>query len=130
MNLSVTAALIIIVSAVVLYSRSSVSAPQSPDGQVIAQLVKAGSNLSKTHNIEFFLYFPTQQSAEKIAEKLNNDGFSTTVKQSTSSKEALLQAKKSMLPLESELAALREKLNTLSVSEGGIYDGWGTEIEK
>jgi regulator of RNase E activity RraB len=130
MNLSVTVALIIIVSAVVLYSRSSVSAPQSPDGQVIAQLAKAGSNLSKPHNIEFFLYFPNQQSAEKIAVKLNSDGFSTTVKQSASSKETLLQAQKPMLPVESELAALREKLNTLSASEGGVYDGWGTEIEK
>jgi hypothetical protein len=29
------------------------------DQQVLDQLKKAGSDLSKPHNIEFFLYFPT-----------------------------------------------------------------------
>ncbi|HXE42414.1 MAG TPA: ribonuclease E inhibitor RraB, partial [Candidatus Baltobacteraceae bacterium] len=35
------------------------------DESVLIQLKKAGSDLSKTHKIEFFLYFPTQAKAEQ-----------------------------------------------------------------
>jgi hypothetical protein len=37
------------------------------DQAVLVQLRKAGSDLSKPHNIEFFLYFPTRSVAEMAA---------------------------------------------------------------
>src|SRR5882672_8366400 len=37
--------------------------PPDLDQQVLDQLKKAGSNLSKPHDIEFFLYFQTKESA-------------------------------------------------------------------
>lgn len=129
MNLSLLIVLIVIVMAVVFYSRNRVSASQSLDGQVIIQLLKAGSSIKKPHNIEFFFYFPTQANAENVASKLIAEGFSATAQQTANSNDFVVQATKTMVPIEADLVSLREKFVTLSASENGVYDGWGTEIE-
>jgi hypothetical protein len=36
----------------------------------LSQLAKAGSDLKKPHDIDFFFHFPTQDGAEKAAPKL------------------------------------------------------------
>jgi hypothetical protein len=48
--------------------------PKSGDALVLAQLKKAGSDLSKPHSIEFFLYLPTQETAEKAADQIRSKG--------------------------------------------------------
>jgi hypothetical protein len=40
------------------------------------QLAKAGSDLKKPHDIDFFFYFPTQDAAEKAAPNLAELGLS------------------------------------------------------
>jgi len=39
------------------------------DRSVLVQLRRSGSDLLKPHNIEFFLYFPTQSVADKATPK-------------------------------------------------------------
>jgi hypothetical protein len=51
-----------------------------PDQIVLEQLRKAGSDLSKPHKIEFFLYFPTQSSASKASVKIKEMGFEVEMK--------------------------------------------------
>jgi hypothetical protein len=128
MNLSLSALVLVFVSTLALYSNNSLAAPQNRDAQVIAQLAGVGSNLSKQHKIDFFFYFPTKEKAKRIAAKLHADGFSTSVEKSLSTHEYAIQAKKLMVPVESELVALREKFNILAASENGVYDGWGAEV--
>lgn len=48
-----------------------------PDEAVLIQLKNAGSDLSKPHKIEFFLYFPTQADAEQAGVQLRRTGFDT-----------------------------------------------------
>jgi len=50
------------------------------DQAVLVQLRKAGSDLSKPHNIEFFLYFPTRSVAEMAASPIRDAGFEVEVK--------------------------------------------------
>lgn len=52
---------------------------QSKDALVIYQLKEHGSRLSQPHNIDFFFYVPNQQAAQKCAERLEQDGFTTQV---------------------------------------------------
>ncbi len=53
-----------------------------PDEAVIMQLQKAGSNLLKPHKIEFFIYFPSQFSAEEAGNRIRNSGFQVEVSKS------------------------------------------------
>ncbi|HEY8098134.1 MAG TPA: ribonuclease E inhibitor RraB [Methylobacter sp.] len=130
MKSSLSVILLVVISTLTFYSDNSLSATLNPDEQVISQLANVGSNLSKPHQIVFFLYFPAKENAKKIAAKLKTDGYATSVGKSLSSTEYVIQAKKSMLPELPALEALREKFNTLAASEGGYYDGWGAEVAR
>ncbi len=103
----------------------------SPDDRtVLNQLKEAGSDLSKPHDLEFYLYFPAEQSAHQAAEKLEADGFEGELKPSAADSSWLCLVRKRMVPELSEIAALRRKLTSLAKEFKGQFDGWETRIEK
>jgi hypothetical protein len=99
-----------------------------PDASVLVQLRKAGSNLSKQHAVEFFLYFPTRAIAEQAAGQIREGGFQVHVRPGSTDKDWLCFATKEMLPDLLTLQKTRTEFATLSKSLGGEYDGWGTPI--
>jgi hypothetical protein len=101
-----------------------------PDEAVIVQLRKAGSNLSKPHPVEFFLYFPTEQIAQQAAEKIRLDGFEPDVKPGATGDQWLCFATKSIEPSLENMEKIRREFASLTASLGGEYDGWGTPIVK
>ena len=132
---STTYLLVIVAAAVVSTSACFMrpAKPQKPsaDAQVIAQLRNAGSDLSKPHQIEFFMYFPSEAGAKHVSMRLVSLGFTAEVKRAASgSVPWLTLAKRSMIPEVAELERLRVVLGQLSASEQGNYDGWGTPIVK
>ena len=76
-SLVITVVVALVVGAGLFLNRAS--AQTDPDGLVLTQLRKAGSNLGKRHDIEFFLYFPSEEAAGRVASKLRADGFGVTV---------------------------------------------------
>ncbi len=102
---------------------------QDPDEQVIVQLEKAGSNLSLPHNIEFFLYFPSEEAANESASEIEPKGFKVEVKNAATGSEWLCFANKKMIPSLENLQETRIYFDKITASLGGEYDGWGTEIE-
>lgn len=122
--------LVVVISASLLYSRNSTAVDSSPDEQVIQQLNKAGSNTGKPHNIEFFFYFPTLEAAERIAVLLKKDGFSARAEHAAKGDDFVVLATKTMVPAASALVQLRKRFDSMSASEHGTYDGWGTEVVK
>ncbi|WP_250656284.1 ribonuclease E inhibitor RraB [Alkalimarinus coralli] len=102
----------------------------SPDGQVIAQLKLAGSNLSKEHPIEFFIYAPTKESANEIAGTIAAQGFKGSVEKAASKNSWLVYSVKNIVPTEDRMRKIRASLNAVASSVGGEYDGWGTPIVK
>ncbi len=99
-----------------------------PDGQVLIQLKKAGSNLSEPHEIEFFLYFPSEQAANQAAAKIKTKGFNVDVSLSAEGSDWLCYTTKKMIPDLQNFQNIRTYFNKLADSFGGEYDGWGTEI--
>jgi hypothetical protein len=89
-------ALIVIVYAVKGYRAAG--RPKSGDALVLAQLKEAGSDLSKPHSIEFFLYLPTQDAAEKAADQIRRNGFDVKIDRPAESPTWLCLATKSMVP--------------------------------
>lgn len=100
------------------------------DQLVLAQLRKSGSNLSKPHNIEFFLYFPTQSLAEKAGLNVRDAGFEVEVRKAGTGDSWLCFATKTMVPALPDLQRIRQNFTALAASVNGEYDGWGTQIEK
>ncbi|UUZ47407.1 ribonuclease E inhibitor RraB [Massilia sp. B-10] len=73
-----TVTFLVAVAAIVFaisFMRSATHADRTGDAQVVAQLRKAGSDLSKPHPVEFFLYFPSKAAADRVSDKLNSMGF-------------------------------------------------------
>jgi regulator of RNase E activity RraB len=130
MNMSITSFILLAVVGFLIYSRLGTTAELSPDGQVIQQLKKAGSNISKPHDIEFFFYFPTLEAAEKVAVTLNTEGFTAKAQPAAKGNDFVVLATKSMIPSDAELTALRQKFNAMSAAEKGDYDGWGSPVVK
>jgi len=129
MNAYIISFFAIIAVGAFLFTQSSRAEP-SQDRQVILQLQKAGSDISKPHNIDFFFYFPTLEAANRIAERLKSEGFSAKAGHAAKGENFIVEATKSLIPAESTLVNLRHKFNQMSASENGDYDGWGSEIVK
>ena len=106
------------------------SVPPANDDAVIEQLRLAGSNLSKPHAIDFYLYAPTQESAKRIAAVLSNQGFTVKVEQAATGNDWLTLATKSVVPTSVALANLRRELTALALHEHGDYDGWEAPVTK
>jgi len=98
------------------------------DQLVLVQLRKSGSNLSKPHNIEFFLYFPTQSVAENASLKIRDAGFEVEVRRAARGDSWLCFATKTMIPALTDLQRIRQNFVALVDSMNGEYDGWGTQV--
>jgi hypothetical protein len=114
---------------VALYAwRPATAEDLSPDGQVIEQLRRADSDLSRPHSIEFFLYFPTRDAAVAAGEELDTRAFTVKIDTAAQGPDWLLLLTRSMLPIEADLVTLRTEFDALALRHGGEYDGWGSAV--
>ena len=115
--------------ALVLVKANRTGQQTALDVRVIVQLKQAGSKLDKPHDIDFFLYFPSDSAANTVAQVLASQGYKTTVNASAKSdSEWLVQASKTMIPEAWPLVEIRRSLSTLASENGGSYDGWGAAV--
>jgi hypothetical protein len=114
--------------ALLLNGRRESAASSDPDEATLAELGKAGSNLAQPHEIEFFLYFPTQRAADDAGTQLRGEGFSVEVTPGEDTEDWLCLATRTLRPTIDELQRLRRYLNAVAGSREGAYDGWGTTI--
>jgi regulator of ribonuclease activity B len=106
----------------------SSSKPTDGDEAVLKQLAKAGSRLSQSHNIEFFLYFPTESVAQEAASRIKKLGFGVKVGPAAQGPQWLCFVTKEMVPELAALQKIRTDFEQLATSLGGEYDGWGTGV--
>ena len=97
---------------------------RSPDGRLIDQLARSGSDLSKLHEFEFTLRLPAQVAAERAELQLVGLAFKTRIEPGKSAGERVLRGTKVMYPLEPDLEGLRAKLNAIAAEARGVYEGW------
>jgi hypothetical protein len=99
------------------------------DQQTLEQLRSAGSDLSKTHTIQFYLYVPSRQDATAAATSLQASDFDTVVKQGADGHNWLCLAQKSMTPTIENLTEVRQVFKALATRYRGEYDGWEAAVE-
>jgi hypothetical protein len=99
------------------------------DAATLRQLEKAGSDLSKPHTIEFFLYFPSEPAALEAAASLRLEGYTAEVRVGGGDGDRwLCFATLTVLPAHATLVGAREQLQRLAAELGGEYDGWAAQI--
>lgn len=97
---------------------------------ILEELRRLESDLTKTHSIDFYLYFSTKNIASEVARQLNAEGFATEVRLGADEKNWLCLATKRMIPDESALNSLGTSFENLAESYQGEFDGWESEVVK
>jgi hypothetical protein len=99
--------------------------------EVLDQLRANGSDTSKPHRFEFYLYMPTKSYAAKAAEKMLKSGFSEAkVTRSASERGWLCLAQKTLIPKNADLDDHARFLEEVAAAVGGDLDGWEAELIK
>ena len=99
------------------------------DARLIDQLRKRGSDPFKPHDVDFFLAFPTQDAAERLAARLRNEGFDADVvdEPESGALRYSLHAHKSMQLTVPDMQDLSRRLTDQAKEMGGRYDGWSAK---
>jgi regulator of RNase E activity RraB len=100
------------------------------DARVIENLRRAGSDLSKPHPIDHYLYFRSEPDARAAANELERLGYVVQPVEQDRKGDWLVVASKPSVP---SFAIVRENsrmLNALAKKYAGMYDGWETDVTK
>jgi hypothetical protein len=91
---------------------------------VLKQLIAAGSDLSKPHDIEFFLYFPDEERASKAYHELAAEGYSGNVDRAATGPGWLCFVTKRIVPSHATMVAIRSRMDGLAkVGSGNMMGG-------
>jgi dienelactone hydrolase len=111
-----------------------VKARAANDGKVLAALKDAGSDLSKPHRIEHFLYAREAAVLLRIVDAVKKRGFEATAPQRRQAKDGsvyfVLSAVKTVVPEPDEIHRQSGFLAGLSFRLKIDYDGWETGVVK
>lgn len=99
----------------------------SNDARAIAE-VAAVSDISEPHTVLHYLYAPSSDAAEVIAEELKQRGFRTEERLGGDGVNWLVLARHEAVPTEELMASLRRSMEKLVAHFGGEYDGWEADV--
>jgi len=97
--------------------------------RVLDQLREAGSDLSKPHDMEFYLHFPSEEAANMVAMRVKAEGFHAEVKEERPGRAWLCYVTKKMVPEGTMITAIGHRFTNLANEFQGEYTGWETSIE-
>lgn len=102
---------------------------EDPDEAALKMLKDSGADLSQPLNIQFFIAFPSQFTADKAAIRIKKSGFHITI---VTSKRLdwVVRATKKMVPELSAIRNFRDEFDHITVTFGGKYHGWKAAPEK
>ena len=100
------------------------------DNEALDQLRSTGSNLTKPHHIEFYLYLPSNAAAEAAEAVLRPMGYSVTIRVGENDINWVCLASRTMLPTIEGLTDARNVFTGLALKYRGAYGGWDTAVER
>lgn len=100
------------------------------DRHILQLLKKRGSNLRKSHAIEYYVYFKTKAAARKARLLLRKKGFHVELLTDSSGKRWICLSIREMPPRYEAIQKAKRQLDRLAKPLGGWCDGWGTQVEK
>jgi hypothetical protein len=108
------------------------------DLAVLHRLKEVGSDLSKPHTVDFFLYFPSEEQARSAASEIEREGYAVRINRAPTPWWRRLFSKsvwgcyvaKSMVPEEEAIIETSAWFDGIAQRFCGEYDGWGTGVVK
>ncbi|MCD9029573.1 ribonuclease E inhibitor RraB [Luteimonas sp. BDR2-5] len=108
---------------------SAQSIAEQQDARVIENLVAAGSDISKPHNIDFFMFLPSKAKAKAAATEIEQLGYTiASVDRPPGRSQWQVHATRVMAPQLEAMTATTRALTAIAAKHGGGYDGWGTGV--
>ena len=98
------------------------------DQAVLDSLQDAGSDLTKIHLFDFYLYHNNKAGAQYMCSELFQNGFQVSVQEGAIEGEWLCLARLNLIPSKEKLSELQKLFEDLIVMYGGEYDGWETIV--
>jgi hypothetical protein len=101
----------------------------SSNAALIAELHKAGVDLSQPRPVEFYTYFANAAAAHRVETVLRQRGYAVAFEAIPDDGEYGVTATKKILVDEASLAPIEAELATVAKAEGGDYDGFEVAVE-
>jgi regulator of RNase E activity RraB len=98
------------------------------DQAALDSLLEAGSDFSKLHPFDFYVYHNEKSGAERICADLADEGFQVVVREGAVAGEWLCLASISFIPSIEKLSEFQIVFEELIDQYGGEYDGWETIV--
>ena len=100
------------------------------DAATLRALRDAGADLTKETEVNFYLYFPTREAAQRAAEQARTPSFTATVRKGALGDSWLCFVTAQMVPSESAIRSAATRLQAVAASNGGEYDGWEAAVRQ
>jgi hypothetical protein len=111
--------------------RKSVRAGEDPfDRLALAQLARAGDDLTKPTDVVNFIYFPSEVAARSAAAALEPEGYRVNVQRAVMGTKWLTQARVDVVLSPENVASQRARFEDLAMTYGGEYSGWEVAVTK
>ena len=98
--------------------------------EILAQLGAHGSDTSKPHGFDFYLYLPTEAAARQAAQRLTKIDYRVEVLPSAKGTDWLCLAKTTLTPDTAPLAEIGTLFTKLAQEFHGDFDGWESDVIK
>lgn len=100
------------------------------DRQVLAQMRKAGADLSKPTEVLYYLYFQDRVSADSAAARVGAGPLLASVRRAADDTAWLCLVTGTMVPSEEAIRSYTTRLVALAKTYHGEYDGWEAAVTK
>ena len=104
-----------------------VAATDDTDAKVFKLLEENGTDLSRTHRVDFFLLFSQMENAARACDTLATEGYESHL--SASNNTFTCQAARAMVLDLADMQARRARFDRLAAEFSGKYDGWGAVVQ-
>lgn len=98
--------------------------------EVLAQLRHGGSDTSKPHHFDFYLYLPTEAAAREAGQRLTKRDYRVEVRPAAKGPNWLCLAKTALTPDTAPLAEIESLFTQLAQEFQGEFDGWESDVIK
>ena len=120
--------MILVLGFMALLSACEIFNLSESDQAALDSLRDAGSDLSKVHPFDFYLYHENKAGAQLICAELEQSGFQVSVSEGAIQGEWLCLGTLNILPSAEKLSELSHIFEELINTYGGEYDGWETIV--
>lgn len=100
--------------------------PDNDTGNVLRQIRKGGSDMSRPMEMDFHVAVPSERAGRLVAARCEAEGFTVELTRDSNGPNWTCTCTKSIVPTYATVSAIEAQMNAFSRDVGGYADGFGT----